>query len=196
MAYENNSVTMCVFALYMEQVAKKILLMLQAGLVHMMPCEQRKNCFEVFHITMVASESSVVVTVCTKQCKRLCINSQREVPYKMVRCVFNLNIDNKIKSSACLYLLHELADFLDGRLFEFQQLGLFQKFLFHIYELTLELLQPLPALLTQPGGRDEDLFDYFLRKKKQKNFAKCIYTGITKMFVLSVVGVFLCCLKS
>lgn len=61
---------------------------------------------------------------------------------------------NKIKHvTGYLYFLHELANFLNGRLFEFQQFGLLKKFLLHVYELALKFLQSLPSLLTEPKSR-------------------------------------------
>lgn len=49
-----------------------------------------------------------------------------------------------------LYLLHELADFLHGGLFEFEELRLVQQLLLHVHKLMLQLLQPLSPLLAQP----------------------------------------------
>lgn len=59
------------------------------------------------------------------------------------------NIQRKI--NRYLYFLHELANFLNRRLFEFQQFGLLEKFLLHVYQLALKLLQSLPPLLAEPG---------------------------------------------
>lgn len=52
-----------------------------------------------------------------------------------------------------LYFLHEFANFLNRGLFDFQQLGLLEKFLLHVYKLALKFLQSLPPLFAQPKSR-------------------------------------------
>ncbi len=58
-----------------------------------------------------------------------------------------------MKTTGYLYLLIELANFLNRGLFEFQQFGLLKKLLLHVSQLALELLQSLPPLLTKPTRR-------------------------------------------
>lgn len=65
----------------------------------------------------------------------------------------NNEIEVVKKSTGYLYLLHELANFLNRGLFEFQQFRLLKKLLLHVCKLALKFLQPLPPLLTKPRRR-------------------------------------------
>lgn len=89
----------------------------------------------------------------------------------------HFNLEEIIKSTLYLYLLHEFADFLNRGFFEFQKFRLFKKLLLHVTKLTLKILQPLPPLLTESTQRSDEEED----QGKRRNYTTTKIKGQNKL---------------